>query len=93
MKISLKWLNEYVDVSQYFEKQEELAEKLTNVGLEVENVENLAKQFEHVVVGHVVELGRHPDADRLTLCQVDVGGKNQQIVCGATNHKQGVTRL
>lgn len=90
MKISLKWLNEYVDISDYFAKPEELAKILTQSGLEVDAVEDLAKNFAHVVVGQVDVLGRHPDADRLTLCQVNVGEKQQrQIICGAQNHKQG----
>ena len=90
MKISLRWLEKYMDVSEFFEEPEKLVEKLTHAGLEVEGVENQAQQFKNVVVGHVVEKGQHPDADRLSLCQVDVGkGEKQQIICGATNHKQG----
>ena len=90
MKISLKWLSDYVDVKEFSAKPEVLAERLTAVGLEVEALENPAKSFANVVVGHIVELGRHPNADKLTLCQVDVGdGKPRQIVCGAKNHKAG----
>ncbi|MCB0367276.1 MAG: phenylalanine--tRNA ligase subunit beta [Bdellovibrionales bacterium] len=90
MKISLRWLNDYVDVQDFFENPEKLAAKLTAAGIEVEHVENLAEKFASVVVGHVVEKGQHPNADRLSLCQVDVGsGETLQIVCGAQNHKQG----
>jgi phenylalanyl-tRNA synthetase beta chain len=90
MKISLRWLNEYVDVKEFFSQPEELAKKLTGVGLEVEGFEDPSKQFNHVVVGHVVKLDKHPNADKLTLCQIDVGdGTLRQIVCGAKNHKQG----
>lgn len=90
MKISLNWLNEYVDVKEFLNKPDELARLLTGVGLEVEGVENPAKQFAHVVVGEIIERGTHPNADKLTLCQVNVGsGPNRQIVCGAKNHKQG----
>jgi phenylalanyl-tRNA synthetase beta chain len=90
VKISLKWLNEYVDLKEFFEAPEKLDEIITNAGLEVENIENFAERYSNVVVGHIVELGRHPDADKLTLCQVDIGtGENQQIICGASNHKQG----
>lgn len=90
MKISLKWLNDYVDVSDYMDKPQELAKLLTGAGFEVESIEDPSKSFANVVVGQVKVYGRHPNADRLTLCQVDVGAKElQQIVCGAKNHKEG----
>ncbi len=93
MIISLKWISDFVDVSEYFAKPKELADALTAAGLEVEAVEDPSLQFKHVVVGQIVEKGQHPDADRLTLCQVDVGegggGKLKQIVCGAKNHQKG----
>ena len=90
MKISLNWLNEYIDVSDFFSKPQELSDLLTRAGLEVDGYEDLASQFSHVVVAQVKVLERHPDADKLTLCQVDVGsGEDQQIICGAKNHKQG----
>lgn len=90
MKISLKWLSEYVKVDEFFSKPQELADLLTNSGLEVDAVTNLKELYEHIVVGHVTELGKHPDADRLTVCQVNIGDKTlRQIVCGAKNHKQG----
>lgn len=90
MKISLRWLNDYVDVADFFAAPEKLAEILTHSGLEIESLENLGQRFNHVVVGHIIEKGQHPDADRLSLCKVDIGtGEIQQIVCGASNHKQG----
>jgi phenylalanyl-tRNA synthetase beta chain len=90
MKISINWLNDYVDVKEFIKKPEELAKVLIAAGLEVEGIENQAETFKHVVIGHIVELGRHPNADKLTLCQVDTGdGQPRQIVCGAKNHKQG----
>ncbi len=90
MKISLKWLNDYVDVSEYFQNPDQLADILTHKGLEVESVENKSKDFQNVVIGHILERGQHPNADRLTLCQVTTGqGKVHQIVCGAKNHKKG----
>ncbi len=89
MKISLKWLSDYINISEYFANPQELANKLTAGGLEVEAIHNLAKQFENVVVGHILEKGQHPNADRLSLCQVTTGeGRLHQIVCGAQNHKQ-----
>lgn len=90
MKISLKWLQDYVDVSEFFARPQELDQLLTAAGLEVEGIENLAKQFDRVVVGHILEKGTHPNADRLSLCQVATGtGVVHQIVCGAQNHQKG----
>ncbi len=90
MKISLQWLNDYVDVKEFFKAPEKLADKLTSAGLEVESITDLGKKFDKVVTGKIVELARHPNADRLTVCQVDAGeGSLRQIVCGAKNHKQG----
>ncbi|MBT4760992.1 MAG: phenylalanine--tRNA ligase subunit beta [Bdellovibrionaceae bacterium] len=89
MKVSLKWINDYVDVKEFFANPDLLSEKLTSAGLEVEGLENDLEKFKNVVVGHIVEKGKHPDADKLSLCQVDVGGATQQIICGAQNHKQG----
>ncbi len=88
MKISLKWLNEYVDVKDFFLKAEVLAETLTRAGLEVENIENRARDYEFVVTGLILEKDKHPNADKLSLCRVTTGeGVVHQIVCGAQNHK------
>lgn len=90
MKISLKWLNNYVDVSDYFPKVQELADLLTRAGLEVEEISDKAKDLQNVVVGHVKVKDKHPNADKLSLCQVETApGKIEQIVCGAQNHKTG----
>lgn len=90
MKISLQWLNEYVDIQDAFAKPQDLANLLTAAGIEVEGMQNLAKAFEHVVVGHILKKDQHPNADRLSLCQVATGeGVVHQIVCGARNHKEG----
>lgn len=90
MKISLKWLQDYVDVTEFFQKPEELGEALTRAGLEVEEITNRAKDFNHVVIGHILEKGKHPNADKLSLCRVSTGeGVVHQIVCGAQNHKTG----
>jgi len=90
MIISLRWLNEYVEISDYLKKPEELAEILTRAGLEVENITNKAKDFEFVVTGHILQKDKHPNADKLSLCQVTTQeGIVHQIVCGAQNHKAG----
>lgn len=90
MKISLRWIDDFVEVSDYMDRASELAKLLTAAGLEVEAVENPAEALKSVVVGRIEKLDRHPNADRLTVCQVDVGdGTVRQIVCGAKNHKAG----
>ena len=90
MKISLKWLNDYVEVKDFFLKPEGLAEILTRAGLEVEEIVNRGKDFDHVVVGLILEKDKHPNADKLSLCRVTTGeGVVHQIVCGAQNHKTG----
>ncbi|MBY0384263.1 phenylalanine--tRNA ligase subunit beta, partial [bacterium] len=90
MKISYNWLNDYIDLSDYREKIDDLCKLLTQAGLEVEGVTDQKTQFNHVVVGKLLSVEKHPDADKLTQCQVDTGdGSPRQIVCGAKNHKAG----
>ena len=90
MKISLKWINEFVDIKKYLASPQELADLLTKAGLEVEEIQNKAKDFENVVVGLILKKDKHPNADKLSLCQVEIAaGEVTQIVCGAQNHKAG----
>jgi phenylalanyl-tRNA synthetase beta chain len=90
MKISLKWLQDFVDVAEYFKKPDELGDLLTRAGLEVEETINRSKDFEHVVTGLILEKDKHPNADKLSVCKVTTGdGVIHQIVCGAQNHKNG----
>ena len=86
MKVSLEWLRELVDVDQ---SAEELAETLTRGGIEVEEVVNLNKGFEKVVIGEIVSIIKHPDADRLLVCAVDVGQEVITIVTAAQNLRVG----
>lgn len=90
MKISLNWLRDHLPTVESIGTPKEIADRLTAVGLEVEAVEDRASQFNKVVVGQIKKLDTHPNADRLTVCQVDVGtGEPQQIVCGAKNYRTG----
>jgi phenylalanyl-tRNA synthetase beta chain len=90
MKLSLKWLGRYIEVGTYLKDPQRLAALLTNGGLEVEGIANQAKDFDFVVIGKILEKNKHPNADNLTLCLVDVGdGNPRKIVCGAKNHNQG----
>jgi len=65
MKISLKWLQDFVDISDYFAKPAELDALLTRAGLEVEETVNRAKDYQHVVIGLILEKDKHPNADKL----------------------------
>ncbi|WP_168120951.1 phenylalanine--tRNA ligase subunit beta [Paenibacillus sp. HB172176] len=88
MKVSYAWLNEYIDLNGL--TGEELAEKMTRGGIEIDGVESRNKGVTGVVVGHVVSKEKHPDADKLNVCKVDVGtGEELQIVCGAKNVDAG----
>ncbi|MEH7252062.1 phenylalanine--tRNA ligase subunit beta [Neobacillus niacini] len=88
MLVSYKWLQDYVDLSGV--TADELAEKITKSGIEVEGVDVLNEGITGVVVGHVVERVQHPNADKLSKCQVDIGqGEPVQIICGAPNVAQG----
>ncbi len=86
MLISLNLLKNYLEIK---EEPKELGKVLTMLGHEVKEIKNYKKIFEGFVIGEILELDRHPNADKLTLCKVDVDKEILQIVCGATNHKQG----
>ena len=87
MKFSENWLRTYVNPAL---SSEALGHALTMAGLEVEAMESVAPPFTKVVIGEVKTLAKHPDADRLNVCQVDVGGPHPlQIVCGAANVHAG----
>ncbi|GAC1331535.1 MAG: phenylalanine--tRNA ligase subunit beta [Collimonas sp.] len=88
MQFSESWLRSMVDPKM---TSDELSHLLTMSGLEVEEVEPVAPPFTHIVVGLVVETAKHPNADRLNVCQVDVGtGTMLNIVCGAPNVRPGL---
>ncbi|TMW71660.1 phenylalanine--tRNA ligase subunit beta [Alteribacter natronophilus] len=88
MLISYNWLREYLNIDDYTPAQ--IAEKLTRSGVEVDILHELNKGIKGVVVGHVLECEQHPDADKLKVCQVDVGEVEPvQIVCGAKNVGKG----
>ena len=87
MLVSYNWLKQYTNVEA---NANALAEKITRGGIEVEGVEYLADEISNVVVGYVVSKEKHPDAEKLNVCQVNVGEEeNLQIVCGAPNVDAG----
>lgn len=90
MRLSLNWLNDYVDLRDL--STEQIAKTLTDLGLEVEEVEELRPIPNGVVVGRVLTAAKHPNADTLTCCMVDIGqaGEPLKIVCGAPNARAGI---
>lgn len=86
MKVTLNWLKEYVDFNWTVE---ELAERLTMLGVEVEGIVKQGGEFEGVVVAQVLTAEKHPNADKLSVCSVMDGKGPRQIVCGAKNFKPG----
>jgi phenylalanyl-tRNA synthetase beta chain len=92
MKFTLAWLKEHLDTDATLDQ---IVEKLTMIGLEVEHVDDKGKQLAPYVIGKVIEAKQHPNADRLRVCMVDVGpagdGKPIQVVCGAPNARTGMT--
>lgn len=87
MKVSYKWLQDYVDVSI---SPQELADRLTMAGVAVENVHYLGEGISSVVTGQILQINQHPNADKLVICQVTTDGEDRiQIVTGATNVREG----
>jgi len=86
MKVTLNWLRQYVEFNW---SPAELSERLTMLGLEVEGVQKLGGEFEGIVVAQVISRDKHPNADKLSLCRVQDGTGERQIVCGADNFKAG----
>ncbi|MBM3290300.1 MAG: phenylalanine--tRNA ligase subunit beta, partial [Candidatus Hydrogenedentes bacterium] len=87
MKVSLNWLKEFVDIDLGVD---DLAHRLTMLGLEIESVQRPGAGIEKVVIGRILDIKPHPDADKLVVCQTDVGAADPlQIVCGAKNMKAG----
>ncbi len=86
MKVLLSWLHEFLPITPL---ASEVAEALQSIGIGVERVQFLGKGFEKVFVAKIMEVEKHPNADRLSLCRVTDGSKTQEIVCGASNFKVG----
>jgi phenylalanyl-tRNA synthetase beta chain len=86
MKISYKWLSQYLDLTNL--TVNDVANRITMAGIEVESVTPLA-QASNLVIGFVKEAKKHPDSNHLSVCQVDVGGQVSQIICGASNVASG----
>lgn len=87
MIITRSWLSEFIDLKNI--SSEQICEKLNSIGLEVDSL-NKIDIAKSIVVGKVLECDRHPNADKLSVCKVDIGSKIEQIVCGAKNVAKGL---
>ncbi|QOZ65135.1 phenylalanine--tRNA ligase subunit beta [Bradyrhizobium arachidis] len=92
MKFTLSWLKDHLDTDEPLDK---LADKLTMIGLEVENIEDKAKALKPFTIAKVISAEQHPNADRLRVCMVDTGdgGAPVQVVCGAPNARAGLVSV
>ena len=88
MLVPLSWLKELVQIDV---STDDLAEKLSIAGFEVEDIRDRSENIHGVIVGFITSFEKHPNADKLKICEVDVGSsKNLQIICGANNVRQGI---
>ena len=91
MKVTFDWLKDHLKTDL---KEKNLLEQLTNIGLEVESVENLSADNQLFKVAKIVKTEKHPNADRLKVCDVNIGEKDlKKVVCGATNAKEGLITI
>ena len=91
MKITTNWLKEHLDTKL---NENQIIDKLTDVGLEVESVDSQSGELDDFVIAKILKVEKHPDADRLRVCDVDIGSDNPvKVVCGAPNAKQGLLTI
>jgi phenylalanyl-tRNA synthetase beta chain len=90
MKLTLSWLKDHIDTDAPVEV---LADKLSSMGLEVESVEDPGKKLAPFTIAKVLEAKRHPNADRLQVCKVDIGKSVVEVVCGAPNARGGMVAV
>jgi phenylalanyl-tRNA synthetase beta chain len=91
MKITTNWLKEHLDTKL---SEKKIIDKLTDVGLEVEGVDNHSDGLDSFIVAKILKVKNHPDADRLRVCDIDIGlGNSVKVVCGAPNAKEGILTI
>ncbi|WP_415308491.1 phenylalanine--tRNA ligase subunit beta [Candidatus Pelagibacter sp. Uisw_099_02] len=91
MKITTSWLKEHLDTKL---SENQIIDKLTDVGLEVESVDSQLGELDKFIIAKILKAEKHPDADRLRVCDVDIGlGNPVKVVCGATNAKEGLMTI
>ena len=90
MKFTSSWLKEHLNTNSSLE---EISNNLTNIGLEVEKIYDPSLKLKDFIVAKIVSVERHPDADKLSLCMVDIGKEIVQVVCGAPNAKKNLISI
>jgi phenylalanyl-tRNA synthetase beta chain len=91
MKITTNWLKDHLDTKL---NEDQIIDKLTDIGLEVESVETLSNNLDSFLIAKILKTEKHPDADRLKVCDVDIGKKELvKVVCGAQNAKEGLITI
>ena len=87
MKVLKSWLNDWIDISEI--SNEDISEGLESLGFEIEEQSDLKPNYSNIVVGKVLEIYPHPNADKVRVTKTDVGSKTYEIVCGAWNFDVG----
>ena len=91
MKFTIQWLKDHLETKLSDDK---IIENLTSIGLEVESFENIPNELDQFIVGKIVNADKHPNADRLKVCDVDIGKKDLiKVVCGAPNAREGLITI
>lgn len=88
MKIPLSWLKEFINLDNL--TAEEIAKELTLAGSEISSIEKIGGGIDGVIIGTIISVNKHPDADKLNICEVNVGDETLSIVCGAPNVREGI---
>ena len=88
MKVPLSWLKEFVNLDDL--TAEEIAKELTLAGSEISSIEKVGGDINGVIIGKVLSVRKHPDADKLSICEVNIGDETLSIVCGAPNVREGI---
>ena len=91
MKITTAWLKDHLDTKL---NENQIIDKLTDIGLEVEGVDSQSGELDEFIIAKILKAEKHPDADRLRVCDVDIGsGEPVKVVCGAPNAKEGLLTI
>ena len=90
MKFTLSWLKEHIKLNK---SEKEVSELLTSLGLEVESIQSLNENFKNFFVCEILKTHKHPNADRLKICEINYGKENYKVVCGASNAVKGLKTI
>ena len=90
MKITINWLKDHLDTKL---TENQIINKLTDIGLEVESVNIQSSELDSFLIAKILKVEKHPDADRLKVCDIDIGKKDSvKVVCGASNAREGLLK-